>query len=89
MVIELFFLLSEQNTVKVAKLTDFSCLFNVESVGGECEVWVNESHDITNSDFELISWVEHKLDPSKTNSYINEDVKILKYIYGESLKDNC
>ena len=46
-------------------LTDFSGLFNVESVSDEGQIWVDETHEAGDSHLKCISWVEQKLDPAR------------------------
>jgi hypothetical protein len=45
-------------------LTDFSALFNVESVGNESNVWMHESHELGSQLFNTVSWTEVELDPT-------------------------
>lgn len=53
-------------------LTNSSSLFNMESVGNEGQVWVGESDDFRNLLLECVSWVEHKLDPSKNGGEVRQ-----------------
>jgi hypothetical protein len=43
----------------------------VESVGHESEIWVEESHHVGDLEFELVSWVEEELNPSKENKQMS------------------
>jgi|DEB0MinimDraft_12_1074336.scaffolds.fasta_scaffold33019_2 hypothetical protein len=45
-------------------LTDLSCLLDVESVGNECEVWVDEAHELPNSLLDAVAGVEEDLNPT-------------------------
>jgi len=52
-------------TVKVLDSnTNFSRLFNMESICDKGKIWVDESHDVGHSHLKLISWVEQDLNPS-------------------------
>lgn len=57
--------------MKSGKLTDFSSLLNMESVGNESEIWVEESHNVGHLQFEFVSWVEKELDPSKKEKKVS------------------
>jgi len=51
--------------------SDFSSLLNMESVGNESEIWVEESHNVGHLQFEFVSWVEKELDPSLSSFSLN------------------
>lgn len=46
--------------------TSLSCFFNVEPVGAECQVGVNESESLRQVLLNFISWIEDKFQPSLT-----------------------
>lgn len=64
--------------------TDFSALFNVESVGNESNVWMHESHELGSNLLDTVSWTEVELDP--TDLCLGSDV-ILDWIVELSLTE--
>jgi hypothetical protein len=50
----------------------------VEPVGNESKIWMEKSHEVRNSLFKLVSWIEKKLDPS-----ILKNAKVIETIFAK------
>jgi hypothetical protein len=47
-----------------AILTNFSGLFNMESISDESNIWMNKSHELRNGTLQRVSWGEINFNPS-------------------------
>jgi len=60
--------------------SDFSGFLDMEPVGHEREVWVEESHEVGYLQLEFVSWVEQQLDPSTRYGLVNAKDKVMKQL---------
>ena len=56
--------LREDTQITFPLLTDFSALFNMESVCNESNVWMHESHELGSTILNTVLWTEVELDPT-------------------------
>ena len=46
----------------------------MESVGTECNIWMHPSNGVGNNLFDLVSWVEDQLNPSKVSYSMLDEI---------------